>query len=50
VHAILDNLHVHKTPQVSAWLDAHPRWRFHFTPTHASWLNSEDLVGCLARV
>ena len=43
VHAILDNLQVHKTPDVNAWLDAHPRWSFHFTPTHASWLNQIEL-------
>jgi transposase len=50
VHAILDNLQVHKTPEVVAWLEGHPRWHFHFTPTHASWLNSEDFSGCLAGV
>jgi len=43
VHAILDNLQVHKTPQVVAWLEQHPRWHFHFTPTHASWLNQIEL-------
>jgi transposase len=43
VHAILDNLQVHKTPEVTAWLNAHPRWTFHFTPTHASWLNQIEL-------
>jgi transposase len=43
VHAILDNLQVHKTPEVTAWLKAHPRWQFHFTPTHASWLNQIEL-------
>lgn len=43
VHAILDNLQVHKTPEVCAWLEAHPRWHFHFTPTHASWLNQIEL-------
>ena len=43
VHAILDNLQVHKTPEVVAWLEAHPRWHFHFTPTHASWLNQIEL-------
>jgi transposase len=43
VHAILDNLQVHKTPEVVAWLQAHPRWHFHFTPTHASWLNQIEL-------
>lgn len=43
VHAILDNLQVHKTPEVVAWLKTHPRWHFHFTPTHASWLNQIEL-------
>jgi transposase len=43
VHAILDNLQVHKTPEVRAWLEQHPRWHFHFTPTHASWLNQIEL-------
>ena len=43
VHAILDNLQVHKTPEVVTWLEAHPRWQFHFTPTHASWLNQIEL-------
>jgi transposase len=43
VHAILDNLQVHKTPEVTVWLEAHPRWTFHFTPTHASWLNQIEL-------
>jgi transposase len=43
VHAILDNLQVHKTPEVTQWLDNHPRWTFHFTPTHASWLNQIEL-------
>ncbi len=43
VHAILDNLQVHKTPEVRDWLAQHPRWHFHFTPTHASWLNQIEL-------
>jgi transposase len=43
VHAILDNLQVHKTAEVEAWLAEHPRWIFHFTPTHASWLNQIEL-------
>ena len=43
VHAILDNLQVHKTPEVTQWLENHPRWTFHFTPTHASWLNQIEL-------
>jgi transposase len=39
LHVILDNSSTHKTPEVNAWLEAHPRVRFHFTPTGASWLN-----------
>ncbi|MFQ5947185.1 MAG: IS630 family transposase [Anaerolineae bacterium] len=39
LHVILDNSSTHKTPEVQAWLQAHPRVHFHFTPTGASWLN-----------
>jgi len=39
VHLILDNYGTHKTPSVKAWLARHPRFRVHFTPTSASWLN-----------
>jgi transposase len=40
VHAILDNYAAHKTPEVRRWLERHPRWTFHFTPTSSSWLNA----------
>jgi transposase len=39
LHVILDNSSTHKTPEIKAWLEAHPRVHFHFTPTGASWLN-----------
>jgi transposase len=39
LHVILDNASTHKTPEVQAWLAAHPRVHFHFTPKGASWLN-----------
>src|SRR5262244_4042710 len=39
LHVILDNSSTHTTPAVAAWLAAHPRAHFHFTPTGASWLN-----------
>lgn len=39
LHVILDNSSTHSTPAVQAWLTAHPRVTFHFTPTGASWLN-----------
>lgn len=38
IHVILDNLSTHK-PKHDAWLLRHPNVHFHFTPTHASWLN-----------
>ena len=39
VHLVLDNYGTHKTPEVKAWLARHPRFKLHFTPTSASWLN-----------
>jgi len=39
VHLILDNYATHKHPTVLAWLDKHPRFHLHFTPTSSSWLN-----------
>ena len=42
VHVILDNYATHKHPKVRAWLDRHPRFTFHFTPTSCSWLNAVE--------
>ena len=42
IHVIVDNYATHKHPKVRAWLDRHPRWTFHFTPTSASWLNAVE--------
>jgi len=39
VHLVLDNYGTHKTPEVKAWLAKHARFKLHFTPTSASWLN-----------
>jgi transposase len=39
IHMILDNYATHKHPDVRAWLQRHPRFNLHFTPTSASWLN-----------
>jgi len=39
LHLILDNYATHKHPKVHKWLDKHPRFHLHFTPTSASWLN-----------
>jgi transposase len=42
IHVILDNYGTHKHPKVMAWLDRHPRWTFHYTPTSGSWLNAVE--------
>ena len=39
LHLVMDNYAAHKHPNVKAWLEAHPRVKCHFTPTHASWMN-----------
>lgn len=39
LHLIADNYATHKHPAVQTWLDKHPRFTMHFTPTSASWLN-----------
>jgi transposase len=43
IHIILDNLSAHKTRQVAAFLEQHPRVQLHFTPTYSSWLNQVEL-------
>jgi transposase len=42
LHVILDNYGTHK-PQHDRWLQRHPQVHFHFTPTHASWLNQVEI-------
>src|SRR6188472_4648616 len=42
VHLICDNYSTHKAPTVRTWLDAHPRFHMHFTPTYSSWLNQVE--------
>ena len=39
IHIILDNCSTHKHTEVKEWLEKHPRYYLHFTPTSASWLN-----------
>ena len=41
--AVSDNLSTRRTKEVEEWLQEHPRWRFQFTPTHASWLNQVEI-------
>jgi transposase len=40
---VLDNPSARKAPAVQRRLPQHPRVHFHFTPTHASWLNLAEL-------
>jgi transposase len=42
VHLICDNYGTHKHPTVRKWLEAHPRFHMHFTPTYSSWLNQVE--------
>ena len=42
IHVVLDNLKTHK-PKRDRWLARHKNVHFHFTPTHASWLNQVEI-------
>ena len=49
LHGIVDNLNPHK-PKPDRWLARHNNVHFHFTPTHASWLNQVEVwFGILQR-
>ena len=39
VHLVCDNYGTHKSPTVTKWLEDHPRFTMHFTPTYSSWIN-----------
>ncbi len=39
LHIICDNYRTHKHEEVRKWLEKHPRFHIHFTPTGSSWLN-----------
>jgi len=42
IHVVLDNLRTHK-PKRDRWLSRHENVHFHYTPTHASWLNQIEI-------
>lgn len=42
LHVVLDNASTHK-PKDDRWLRSHPNVHFHYTPTHASWLNQAEI-------
>lgn len=39
LHVVLDNLNIHKNEAAKQWLLRHARVHFHYTATHASWMN-----------
>jgi transposase len=43
LHVVVDNLNIHKNEAARRWLRRYPRVQFHYTPTHASWVN---LIEC----
>ena len=47
---VMDNLNTHKGKAAQAWLEKHPQVTFHYTPTHASWVNlAECFFSILSR-
>jgi len=42
VHLICDNYGTHKSPAIKKWVDAHPRFHLHYTPTYSSWINQVE--------
>lgn len=42
VHVVVDNYCTHKAPVVRNWLNRHPRFKLHFTPTYSSWINQVE--------
>ena len=42
VHIIMDNDGNQQTPSVKRWVERHPEYHLHFTPTSASWLNQVE--------
>jgi len=43
LHVIVDNLPLHKHPEVMEWVSRRRRLTLHFTPTYASWLNQIEI-------
>ena len=43
LHFVIDNFSAHKHKNVMQWVEQHKTIHFHFTPTHASWMNQIEL-------
>ena len=42
VHLVCDNYSTHKSPSIVTWMEKHPRFHLHFTPTYSSWINQVE--------
>jgi transposase len=42
IYIVADNVSVHHGKQVQQWLLTRPRFIFHFTPVHCSWMNQVE--------
>jgi transposase/transcriptional regulator with XRE-family HTH domain len=42
IHLVCDNYGTHKSPAIVAWLEKHPRFHIHYTPTYSSWTNQVE--------
>jgi transposase len=42
VHLVCDNYGTHKSPAIRRWLEQHPRFHVHYTPTYSSWINQVE--------
>ena len=42
MHLVCDNYGTHKTPAIQRWLESHPRFHVHYTPTYSSWINQVE--------
>jgi transposase len=47
LRVVVDNLNIHKNDAARRWLGRHPQVPFHYTPTHASWVN---LIECFLSI
>ena len=43
IHVILDNLKTHSNDEAARWLEKHPNFTFHYTPTGSSWINQIEI-------
>jgi transposase len=39
---VCDNYGTHKGPAIRRWLEQHPRFQVHYTPTYSSWMNQVE--------